>query len=135
MRVIIAGGGEFGSRLAEELSKEDEVIVIEKDETRAEYLGDRLHAIVLFGSAADKTVLRHASAEKCDAVLAVTGDDRVNANVCEIAKAFGVKRLVARINDPSNENLFAGTGCLTINLVDSAVREFKKSIVHKHKKD
>ena len=128
MRIIIAGGGEFGSKLAEDLSKEHEVIVIEKDESRAEYLGERLHAVVMFGSAADKTVLKHASAEKCDAVLAVTGDDRTNSGICELAKSFGVKRLVARLNEPSNENIFSGSGCLAINPMDSAVREFRKSI-------
>ena len=124
MRVVIAGGGEFGVRLAESFSKDD-VILIEKDESRAESLGEKLHAVVLFGSAADKTVLRHASAEKCDALFVVTGDDKTNASVCELAKSMGVKKIVSRLNDASNLGLFSGV--VTINVMDSAVREFMKA--------
>ncbi len=130
MRVIIAGGGEFGTRLAEELSRGNEVIVVERDESRAEYLGEKLHSIVLYGSATDKTVLRHASAEKCDSLVAATGDDKINSAVCELAKSFGIKKIVSRLSDPSNEGMFSGTGAVTINLMDSAVKDFMKSIGH-----
>lgn len=128
MRVIIAGGGEFGVRLAEELAKDSEVIVIEKDEARAEYLGEKLNSIVLFGDAADSQVMKHANAEKCDALLAVTGDDKVNSAVCELGKSFGIKRMAARLNDPEKGELFSGHGAVPINIMHSAVKEFRKAI-------
>lgn len=131
MRVIIVGGGEFGTRLAEEFSKGNDVVVIEKDESRAEQLGERLSALVLFGDASDRGILRHASVERCDAFVAVTADDKVNSAVCELAKSFGVKKIISRLNEPSNEGLFTGSGTVTINLMNSAVKEFKKAAEHK----
>jgi len=128
MRVIIAGGGEFGVRLAEELARENEVILIEKDEGRAEYLGEKLSSIVLFGDAGDKQVLKHANAEKCDALLAATGDDKINSAICELAKSFGIKKIAARLNDPEKSDLFSNSGAAAINIVDSAVKEFRKAI-------
>ena len=127
MRVIIAGGGEFGARLAEEMAGENEVIVIEKDEARAEYLGEKLSSIVFFGDASDKDMLRKANADKCNALVAATADDRLNAAICEAAKRLGIKRIAARLNDPDREDLF-GRGVIPINLMDSAVREFRKAI-------
>ena len=131
MRVIIAGGGEFGARLAEQLAGENEVIVIEKDEGRAEYLGEKLNSIVLFGDATEKQVLKHANAEKCDALLATTGDDKANSAICELAKSFGIKRLASRLNDPGRTDLFSDSGASAINIMDSAVKEFKKAIEQK----
>jgi trk system potassium uptake protein TrkA len=129
MRVMIAGGGEFGERLAEELSKEkNEVILIERDEARAEQLGEKLSSIVLFGDATDKGLLKHANIEKCDAVFAVTSDDKINSAVCELAKSFGVKKVAGLLNDPEKEDAFSGSGAAAINIMDSAVREFKKVI-------
>jgi trk system potassium uptake protein TrkA len=131
MRVIIAGGGEFGARLAEQLAGENEVIVIEKDEGRAEYLGEKLSSIVLFGDATEKQVLKHANAEKCDALLAATGDDKANSAICGLAKSFGIRRLAARLNDPGRTDLFSDSGATSINIMDSAVREFRKAIEQK----
>jgi trk system potassium uptake protein TrkA len=128
MRVIVAGGGEFGARLSESLFRDKhDVILIEKDEERAEHLGERLSSIVFFGDASDKVMLKKANAEKCDVVFAVTGDDRTNSSICESARSFGVKRLIARLNDPAKEDVFPH-GVVSINLTDSAVREFKAVI-------
>lgn len=133
MRVIIAGGGEFGVRLAEELAKENEVILIEKDEGRAEYLGGKLSSIVLFGDATDKQVLKHANADKCDVMFAVTGDDKTNSAICELANSFGIKKTAARLNDPQKIDLFSKSGAAAINIMDSAVREFRKVMEKPHK--
>ena len=127
MRIIIAGGGEFGARLAEEFSSGNDVVVIEKDEARAERLGETLSAIVMFGDAADKSILRHASTEKCDVFVAATGDDKANSSICELAKSLGAKKAVSRLNDPSNEGLYSGSGAVAINIMDSAIKEFKKA--------
>ncbi len=128
MRVIIAGGGEFGVRLAEEIAKENEVILIEKDEGRAEYLGGKLSSIVLFGNATDRQVLKHANADKCDALFAATGDDKTNSVICELAKDFGIKKIAARLNDAGKADLFSKSGAAAISIMDSAVKEFMKVI-------
>jgi trk system potassium uptake protein TrkA len=128
MRVIIAGGGELGVRLAERLAKGNEVIVIERDEGRAEYLGEKLSSIVLFGDATDKQVLKHANAEKCDALFAATADDRTNSSICELANSFGIKRLAARLNDTEKADMFSKSGAAAINIMDSAVKEFMRAV-------
>ncbi|MEM5812088.1 MAG: TrkA family potassium uptake protein [Candidatus Aenigmatarchaeota archaeon] len=126
MRLVIAGGGGFGERLAEEFSKSDDVIVIEKDESRADFLGERLQALVLLGDASDKIILRHAGVERCDVFVAATGDDNTNSSLCELAKSFGVKKIISRLNNPENEGLFSGSGAVTINIMDCAIKEFKR---------
>jgi trk system potassium uptake protein TrkA len=128
MRVIIAGGGELGVRLAERLAKGNEVIVIERDEGRAEYLGEKLSSIVLFGDATDKQVLKHANAEKCDALFAATADDRTNSSICELANSFGIKRMAARLNDTEKADMFSKSGAAAINIMDSAVKEFMRAV-------
>ena len=133
MRVIIAGGGEFGARLAEGLAKENEIVIIEKDEGRAEYLGEKLSSIVLFGDAGDKQVLKHANAEKCDALFAATADDKANSEICELAKSFRIKKVASRLNNPEKSDLFSKSGAATINIMDCAVREFRKILEKPHK--
>ena len=91
-------------RLAESLSKDKhEVIVIEKEESRAEHLGEKLASIVFYGDASDKDMLKKANVEKCQAVFAVTGNDKLNTIICENARTLGVRKLVARLNDPNRE--------------------------------
>jgi trk system potassium uptake protein TrkA len=51
--------------------------------------------------------LEEAGLETCDVVIAATGDDKVNLVVSLLAKTeFAVRRVVARVNDPTNEWLF-----------------------------
>jgi len=135
MRVIIAGGGELGARIAQELAKERaEVVVIEKDQARAEHLGEKLSAVVLLGNAAEKEMLRHASADKCEALLALTGDDKVNSAICLLAKSFRVKKIAARVNNPEKAGMFPASGVIKINVTEAAAKEFRKAIGRKRKK-
>ncbi|RLJ08403.1 MAG: hypothetical protein DRP16_01445 [Candidatus Aenigmatarchaeota archaeon] len=104
MRIMIVGGGSVGGRLAEILVKEkNEVVVIEKEEKIAEALGERLDALVLYGDATDRKILKDGNIEKCGAFFALTADDKTNLMVCEVAKSFKVPVIVARVNDISNE--------------------------------
>lgn len=132
MRVLVAGGGEFGARLAESLSRDrHEVIVIEKEESRAEHLGEKLSSIVFYGDASDKDILKKANVEKCQAVFAVTGNDKLNSIICENSRTLGVRKLVARLNDPNKE---FPSGIVPINLIDSAVKDFKAALGKKGKR-
>ena len=128
MRIIIAGGGSIGERLGEFLVKEKhDVIIIEKDEKRAEELGEKLDAIVLYGDASDRKVLKDSNIEKCDVFVVMTGDDKTNLMICEVAKTFNVPVIVSRINDPSNEQIFTDLGInATINITASVILTFKK---------
>jgi trk system potassium uptake protein TrkA len=66
---------------------------------------------VVVGDACEVSTLKEAGVERCDVVVAATGDDEDNLTFCQIAKAkFNVPRAVARINNPQNEGLFKQLG-------------------------
>jgi trk system potassium uptake protein TrkA len=108
MYIIVVGGGKVGFNLAKELvDANHEVLVIEQDSTRAKEISDDLGDIVLDGDGCEATVLDKAGTGRADMLLAVTGDDEDNLVACQVAKQrFNVARTVARINNPSNEEIF-----------------------------
>ncbi|MDN5918500.1 MAG: TrkA family potassium uptake protein [Pseudonocardia sp.] len=108
MRVAIAGAGAVGRSIALELvESEHQVMLIEReleqiDPTAVED-AEWVHA-----DACELSSLEEAGLEGCDVVIAATGDDKVNLVVSLLAKTeFGVRRVVARVNDPRNEWLFS----------------------------
>ncbi len=108
MYAIVAGGGKVGFFLARELIEQGhEVLIIENNAERAEFIANELGNVVLRGNADEASTLAEAGAERADVVIAVTGDDPRNLVLLQVAKRrFGARRTVARINDPRNENLF-----------------------------
>ncbi|SFN00614.1 trk system potassium uptake protein TrkA [Pseudonocardia ammonioxydans] len=107
MRVAIAGAGAVGRSIALELvESEHHVLLIERELTQLDPNAvpdaEWVHA-----DACELSSLEDAGIEGCDVVIAATGDDKVNLVVSLLAKTeFGVRRVVARVNDPRNEWLF-----------------------------
>lgn len=112
MYAIVAGGGKVGFFLARELIDQGhEVLIIENNPERAEFIANELGNVVLRGNADEASTLAEAGAERADVVIAVTGDDPRNLVLLQVAKRrFGARRTVARINDPRNEGLFRMLG-------------------------
>jgi trk system potassium uptake protein TrkA len=112
MYAIIAGGGKVGFFLARELIDHGhEVLLIENNAERAEFIANELGNVVLRGNADEASTLAEAGAERADVVIAVTGDDEDNLVLLQVAKRrFGTRRTIARINDPRNESLFRTLG-------------------------
>ncbi|HEX5367812.1 MAG TPA: TrkA family potassium uptake protein [Dehalococcoidia bacterium] len=112
MFIVVAGGGKVGYHLARALVADHEVLVIELDTTRVEFIAQELgEDVVMQGDACDAATMERAGMERADLVVAVTGDDDDNLTFCQIAKArFHVERSVARINNPQNETLFRQLG-------------------------
>lgn len=108
MYVIVAGGGKVGYYLAQTLqSANHEVLVIEKDYQRYRWLQDHLGECVLYGDATEAGTLQRAGAARADVVTAVTGHDEDNIVICRLAgDLFGCSRVVARVNNPKNEEAF-----------------------------
>jgi trk system potassium uptake protein len=107
MKVAIAGAGAVGRSLARELLQNShEVLLIDRDP--AKITPDRIpEAGWLLGDACELVNLEQASLEDYDVMIGATGDDKVNLVVSLLAKTeFSVRRVVARINHPSNEWLF-----------------------------
>jgi trk system potassium uptake protein TrkA len=107
LRVAIAGAGAVGRSVAHDLHTHGhKVLLIERQ--RAHYRPALVPEVDwMFADACELTSLQAAGIDTCDAVVAATGDDRVNLVFAMLAKSeFGVRRVVARINDPANQWLF-----------------------------
>src|ERR1700728_1422564 len=107
MRVAIAGAGAVGTSIAKELIENGhEVLLIDKD-PKAIKVYEVAGAEWLLADACEIAALDDASLERCNVVIAATGDDKANLVTSLLAKTeYGVPRVVARINLPANEWLF-----------------------------
>lgn len=105
-RIIIAGGGNIGKRLAIALEKKYQVKIIDHNETRSKEIADTLRkTIVLYGDAADEDLLLEENIENTDVYCALTNDDEANILSCMLAKRLGARKVMSLINRPSYVDL------------------------------
>jgi trk system potassium uptake protein TrkA len=105
-RLIIAGAGNIGRRLASALEQKYRVKLIERNPIRAREIAERLDmAIVLNGDAADEDLLLEENIENTDVFCAVTNDDEANILSAMLAKRLGAARVMALINRPAYVDL------------------------------
>jgi len=98
-RVILAGGGNIGRRLARGLEANYSVKLIERDMDGARALSETLNkTIVLHGDAADEDLLREENIDTTDVFCAVTNDDQINILSAMLAKRMGARKVMALIN-------------------------------------
>jgi trk system potassium uptake protein len=110
--VLVVGGGKVGYYLTKELIEAGhEVVLMEKDRTRADQIADEIGSIVIPHDGCEGKYLGEAGCNRADIVAAVTGDDEDNLVICQMAKHhFNVPRTIARVNNPKNELLFKNLG-------------------------
>jgi trk/ktr system potassium uptake protein len=108
MRVGIAGAGAVGLFIANDLhTSGHEVLLIEQQPGVKERAVTEPGIEWFIGDACEVSSLREAGLEKCEVVVAATGDDEDNLVVSLLAKTeFAVPRVIARVNNPKNEWLF-----------------------------
>ncbi len=112
MKIAIAGAGNVGTFIAEDLHKAGhEVLLIEQDYDLVEKSRDHFPGVSWFvGDACEVASLETAGLAETDVVVAATGDDEDNLVVSLLAKQeFAVPRVVARVNHPKNQWLFNET--------------------------
>lgn len=108
-RVMIAGGGNIGSRLAAALEDDYEVKLLEHNKQRAEQLAERLkQTLVLVGDATDEELLTQENVDEMDVFCALTNDDEDNIMSCLLAKRMGAGKVIALINRASYVDLLQG---------------------------
>jgi trk system potassium uptake protein TrkA len=108
-RVMIAGGGDIGSRLAKALEQHHEVKLIELRKPLAKSLASELkHTLVLAGNATDEALLEMESVEAMDIFCAVTNDDESNIMSALLAKRMGAHKVLALVNHRVYANLVQG---------------------------
>lgn len=120
-KIIIVGAGKIGRALAHRLSLlRREVVLVDQDRDALTKARDLTLKCVL-GDGSHPSVLRRAGADANDIVVAVTGRDECNLQICEISRrVFGVERTIGRDNNPANTELFLSRGVRPMNLVESA---------------
>lgn len=107
--VLLAGGGNIGTRLARVLESRFHVKLIEGNADRARLLSEILEkSIVLQGDAADEDLLREENIDKTDVFCAVTNDDEVNILSAMLAKQMGARKVMALINRSAYADLVQG---------------------------
>jgi trk system potassium uptake protein len=105
-RIVIAGGGNIGFRLAKTLEKHNQVKLIERDARRARKVSELLeNAIVLHGDAADEELLIEENIDSADVFAAMTNSEEANILSAMLAKRLGARKVMALINKPSYTEL------------------------------
>ncbi len=107
-RVVIAGGGNIGFRLAQTLDEENQVKVIERDSKQARKIAAQLrNAVVLVGDAADEELLVEENIDSVDVFCALTNSEEANILSAMLAKRLGARRVMALISRPAYADLTA----------------------------
>jgi trk system potassium uptake protein TrkA len=108
-RVMIAGGGNIGSRLAKAIELKHQVKIIDRNLSRCEKLSDSLNrSIVLHGNASDKDLLLAENIDSCDVFCALTNDDEANIMSSLLAKRLGAKKVITLIANIAYVDLVQG---------------------------
>lgn len=100
MKIIITGGGAVGYHLAKMLSSElQDIYLIDENQERLDYIQSHIDVFAIHGDAKSISILKEAKIEQCDLLIAVTSSEETNLLVSILAKQFGAKRAIARINN------------------------------------
>ena len=105
-RIMLAGGGNIGVRLAKALEHKYQVKLLDHNLGRTRSISAQLDkTIVLHGDAADEEMLLEENIENTDIFCAVTNDDEANILSSMLAKRLGAKKVMALINRASYVDL------------------------------
>lgn len=133
-RIMIAGGGNIGERLARTLERRLNVKLIEFDAARCQFLSGALDStVVLHGDATDSDLLLEENIENTDIFCALTNDDEANIMSSMLAKRLGARKVLTLIGKPAYVDLVQG------GLIDVAISPQQATIsellVHVRKAD
>src|SRR5690348_7337511 len=108
MRVAIAGAGNVGLFIANDLRVAGHDVQLIEQEPEVAHRAAAVPGVEMHvADACEVSSLREAGLERCDVVVAATGDDEDNLVISLLAKQeFGVPRVIARVNHPKNEWMF-----------------------------
>ena len=120
MRIVIAGGGEVGTFLAELLSKDKkDIVVIDTDEDKLQTINANFDVLTVCGSATSIKVLEEAKVKGAYIFIAATHFEHVNIVAASLAKKIGARRTIARVDNleyiiPKNKRHFKNLGIDTL---------------------
>jgi trk system potassium uptake protein TrkA len=128
MRIMLVGSGRTLYFLTRSLlSKGHHVTVVNADAQECSWLARRLKAVVVHADGSLPVELGEAGASEADVLLAATRRDEDNLVICQAASVlFGVRRVLALVNDPEMEEVFRSLGiegAFSINAVLTGMLE------------
>lgn len=123
MKIVIFGCGRMGSGIAKNLiHSHHQVTVVDHDPQVFNRLGPAFSGQIIQGDALDEESFSMGEVNRADGLAAVTGSDTVNAVVARIAKqVFRVPKVVARIHDPLNAEIYRKLGIQTVTSVELGI--------------
>jgi len=105
-RIMLAGGGNIGMRLAQALENKYQVKLFDNSKSRSNFLCRELNkTIVILGDSADKDLLLEENIDQMDVFCALTNDDEANILSAMLAKKLGARKVMALINRPAYVDL------------------------------
>ena len=117
MKIVVVGCGRVGAFLAGLLdSGGHEVTIIDLERASFAHLSRSFHGTTLLGNGTDLEILRQAGIDKTDALFTLTEGDNRNLMAAQIAKQiFGVKQVIAKVNDPVRAATYREHGIVTVS--------------------
>ncbi len=116
MKIVIVGCGRVGASVAETYDRMGhEVVILDSSTAAFDRLPSTFSGRAIRGDGTDEDVLRRAGAEGADVFLALTEGDNRNIMAAQLStEAFGIERVIAKINDPLRANAYAELGIATL---------------------
>ena len=133
MYIVIVGAGGIGKRLTEIALKEgnNNLIVIDKDQTRCEEIARKYDAIAINADATQEDTLEESEVKKADVLITTTNDDATNLMVISLAKNKGVKHLVSVVNQEESKPMYMEKGVKMVKSPNIVMAEhLYKSVKH-----
>jgi trk system potassium uptake protein TrkA len=125
MYIVIVGAGNIGSPLIEiATAGGNEVVVMERNEERAERAASRYDCLVLNDDATAKETLLDAGADRADALISTTDQDATNIMVSLLARELEVPNVVSVVHDAEHMDLFARIGVNTMQNPQRLIAEY-----------
>ena len=116
MNIIIAGDGEVGLHLAQELAMENQnITIVDPHEDLIKMVESHTDLMAITGDSTSVEVLENANIKKADLLISVLHDERTNIVTAALGKQLGAKKTIARVNNleylrPENESRFRNMG-------------------------
>lgn len=125
MYLIIVGAGNIGTPLIEIATRNsNEVVVVERDEERAERAAANFDCLVLNDDATVMDTLEEAGGERADAIISTTDQDATNIMVSLLAKELEIPGIVSVVHNPEHMDVFRRIGVHTMENPQRLIAEY-----------
>lgn len=100
MNIVIAGAGDMGYHLAQQLSFENkDITMIDLDKDVLDNVSSHLDVMTIVGDATSLEILKSANVKDANMFMAVTTSEKTNLLAATLAKQLGAKRVIARVRN------------------------------------